>query len=101
MSTIKLYGFDALNTCIAAKRMPEIMNVEANLWRPARSYPEARRLISTEPQLVRLVCDARVLLEDLSSQAIQFDDDLVAAAEGLPSTVPAPVKEAVINALKE
>lgn len=93
-------GLDALNIAMAANRMPEVMELSQNLWRPARGYPEVRRLISAEPQLVRLVADARVLLEDLSGAAIQLDDTaLLPVAQALPDSVPAGVKSAVYNAL--
>lgn len=99
MTTIYLSGIDALNVAIAANRMPEIFNTGANLWRPARSYPEARRLLALEPQLVRLSGDARVLLEDLSKQTVQFEDDLLRAAQALAGVTDA-VKAAVIDALE-
>jgi hypothetical protein len=98
MTTLSFTGRDALNIAIAAGSMPEVLNVQASLWRPARSFPEARRLISTEPQLVRLVIDGRVLLEHLSKTGIPAGNDLLPIAQTL-SNVPDAVKAAVVSAL--
>jgi hypothetical protein len=101
MTIISLIGMKALNTAVAAKRMPEIFNVSANLWRPARSYGEARQLIGQDQGLVRMVCDARILLEDLGSVPINIGDNLQVAALNLPSSVPFEVFMAVETAISK
>lgn len=98
MTTLSFTGMDALNVAIAAATMPEVMIVQESLWRPARSYPEARRLTSTEPQLVRLVMDARVLVEHLSRQGIPADADLLPIAQAMNGIDPS-VKDLVVSAL--
>lgn len=104
MSTIFLVGMSAIKVAFAANRMPEIFNVTANLWRPARSFPEARQLADKDPTLVRMQCDARVLLEDLGGASINHGDDLLLAALSLPLTVSSEVRniiEKAVYALKE
>lgn len=98
MTALSFVGMDALNVAIAARTMPEVMSVQENLWRPARSYPEARRLVGAEPQLVRLVLDDRVLLEHLGVQGIPAGSDLLAIGQALVGIDP-DVKGLVMAAL--
>ena len=91
-------GLDALNIATAANRLPEVFDTTENQWRPARALPEARRLLSMEPASIRLVCDARILLEDIGKIGINRDADLLATAKLI--TAYAEAMDPIITALQ-
>lgn len=99
---LTFYGFDALNVATPAGKRPVVFDTTHQTWRPARSFPEARAMAGSEPDSVKLVTDARVILEALGKCSIGLDEDLLNAAEQLPSPpVPPAVRTLVYNAIKD
>lgn len=99
---LTFYGGDALAVATAAKRLPLVWDSLTSTYRPARSYPEARRLLTMGSDAVRFQTDARVLLETLCNNALAQDCCLPDAVEQIPTdTVPANVRAAVIQAIKD
>lgn len=99
---LTFYGGDALSVATAAKRLPLVWDSLTSTYRPARSYPEARRLLTMGSDAVRFQTDARVLLEALCNNSLDSECCLTDAAEQIPTdTVAANVRSAVIQAIKE
>lgn len=100
---IQSTGMLALIMAQAAKTLPLVLDVPAgNVPRPARSLSEARRLAALSPAMVSFACDARVLIETITGNAIHPGDDLLAAANNISSPpCDAAVREIIIGQLKE
>lgn len=99
---LTFYGGDALSVATAAKRLPLVYDTLTTSYRPARSFPEARRLLGMGSESVMFQTDARVLLETLCNNALDLECCLPDAAEQIPSPpVPDDVRSAVIQAIKE
>ena len=99
---LTFYGGDALAVSVAAKRLPLVFDTLSSTYRPARSFPEARRLLGMGSDSVKFQTDARVLLETLCSNALDNECCLPDAADQIPCPpIPDNVRSMVIQAIKE
>lgn len=73
---ITIFGMDALSVAQDANLQPEVL--VGSVWRLAKSFAEARALLATEPNLVRLRGDLRVLLENILKTAVLPGESLPA-----------------------
>lgn len=75
---LTLFGETATRVALLANRLPEVM--DTGHWRSAYSHGEARRFMRLGNTLVRLRVDNRLLLEDITKQAVPVGANLAAIA---------------------
>lgn len=99
---IQFEGADALDVAVAAGTLPLVVDSTTRAARPARSLPEARRMVGINPALVVLTSDARVLIEMVSKSSLPLDCNLQEAALAISSPpVPAKVRDAIIDQVEK